>query len=204
ITATIAATGDGSSGGNLSFDPRNENQRPALALAGGSVYIAWSGHCDTPPYHGWVMTYDASTLNQTGVFNTTPNGKAAGIWMSGDGPAIDANGVYYTTGNGSGDLNNTVAGDGESAGKFNPVGSVTVASSFTANDFVALNNADNDFGVGGIIVVPGTNQILATTKTGKGYLLNTSNLGGLNANDTGAAQVFQMVDKTARPNNTHH
>jgi hypothetical protein len=204
ITATIAATGDGSSGGNLAFDARNENQRDALALAGGSVYIAWSGHCDTPPYHGWVMTYDAGTLAQTGVFNTTPNGKAGGIWMSGDGPAIDANGVYYTTGNGWGDMGSTQAGYGESAVKFNPVGSVTVASSFTANDFASLNNADNDFGVGGIIVVPGTNQILATTKTGKGYLLNTSNLGGLNANDTGAAQVFQMVDKTARPNNTHH
>src|SRR5262249_4890293 len=71
ITATIASTGDGSTGGNLSFDARNENQRPALALAGGQVYIAWSGHCDTTPYHGWVMTYDASNLNQTGVFNTT-------------------------------------------------------------------------------------------------------------------------------------
>jgi len=205
ITATIAASGDGSSGGNLSFDPRNENQRPALALAGGSVYIAWAGHCDTSPYHGWVMTYDATTLNQTGVFSTSPNGKAAGIWMSGGGPIIDATGVYYSTGNGWGDTAQTQPGFGESVIKFSPVGSLTVASSFTAGNFAALNNADNDLGVGGLAMVPGTSLIYTGSKaSGKAYLLNSGNLGGLVTGDTQIPQFFTAVDITVRPSNTHH
>jgi Malectin domain/F5/8 type C domain/Fibronectin type III domain len=205
ITATIPGSGDGSTGGNLSFDPRNENQRPAIALAGGNVYIAWAGHCDTAPYHGWVMTYDATTLAQTGVFNTTPNGKAAGIWMSGGGPVIDGTGVYYSTGNGWGDMGNTQPGFGESLIRFFPVGSLTVASSFTAGNFASLNNADNDLGVGGMALVPGTSKIYTGSKGGgKGYLLNTTNLGGLVADDSQIPQVFNAVDTTVRPSNSHH
>src|SRR5262249_47736078 len=40
------------------------NQRPALALSQGKVYVAWSSHCDTNPYNGRVMAFDAGTLAQ--------------------------------------------------------------------------------------------------------------------------------------------
>ncbi len=68
------------------------------------------------------MTYDATTLGQTGVFNTGPNGKGAGIWMSGAGPVIDGSAVYYSTGNGYGDVAGTQPGLGESVIKFSPLG----------------------------------------------------------------------------------
>ncbi len=198
IAATVPGNGDGSSGGNVSFDPKMHNQRSALALAGGAVYIGWAGHCDFRPYHGWVMAYDASTLNQIGAFNATPNGMQAGIWMSGSGPIVDTTGVYFNTGNGAGDLGGSTPGFGESAVKFS-LGNVNVTTSFTAGDWSTLNGADNDLGVSGMAAVPGTSFILTGSKTGKGYLLNSSNLGGLNSGDSQIPQFFQAADLTARP-----
>ena len=61
---------------------------------------------DHPPYHGWVFTYDATTLQQTGIFNDELNniwdyGTGAGIWHLAEAPAVDANGgIYLETGNG--------------------------------------------------------------------------------------------------------
>ena len=49
------------------------------------------------------MSYNASTLAQEAVFNTSPNGNHNGVWMSGGGAAADANGnIYFATGNGHG------------------------------------------------------------------------------------------------------
>ena len=59
ITATVNGTGDGSNGTTVTFNQQTANQRPALLLYQGVVYIAWSSHCDWGPYHGWIMGYDA-------------------------------------------------------------------------------------------------------------------------------------------------
>src|SRR5690242_12542542 len=102
IQGAIPGTGDDTNGSTVTFNPVTENQRPALALADGTVYIGWASFCDTRPYHGWMMSYDATTLKQIGVFNASPNGNMAGIWMSGAGPIIDHSGnLIVTTGNGS-------------------------------------------------------------------------------------------------------
>jgi len=84
------------------FCPLRENQRPGLLLLNGKVYVAWASHGDIQPYHGWVIGYDAADLTQAPVlFNTTPDGGLGGIWMSGTGPAADADGnIYVITGNG--------------------------------------------------------------------------------------------------------
>src|SRR5262249_53048211 len=84
------------------FDALHENQRAGLVLSNGVVYISWGGFADHDPYHGWVIGYDARTLRQVAVFNTTPTDQGrAGIWQSGAAPAADASGnLYFTTGNG--------------------------------------------------------------------------------------------------------
>ncbi|PYX88031.1 MAG: hypothetical protein DMG67_18100, partial [Acidobacteria bacterium] len=83
------------------FDPVVHNQRPALTLSQGVVYIAWSSYCDFGGYHGFVMGYDASTLQQVHVFNDTPGGSQGGIWQAGQGASVDSNGdLYWETGNG--------------------------------------------------------------------------------------------------------
>jgi hypothetical protein len=72
---SVAGTGAGSNNGQVTFDPRNENQRPGVALSNGIVYVAWASHEDHDPYHGWVIGFSASTLAPVthAVFNSTPN-----------------------------------------------------------------------------------------------------------------------------------
>jgi len=83
------------------FDAQVENQRPALLLANGAVYIAWGGSCDSGPYRGWIMAYDMATLQQLAVFDATPTAKLGGIWQADAGLAADDDGaVYAITGNG--------------------------------------------------------------------------------------------------------
>src|SRR5579859_524143 len=173
ISASVSGSGDGSSGGTVAFDPKQENQRSALGLAGSSVYIGWAGHCDARPYHGWSMAYDKTSLNQTGVFNSSPNGGLGGIWQSGGGPIIDASGnVYYATGNGFNDANGAVPGNSNSLLKLT-ASTLAVSDSFTASNWSSLNMNDTDFGSGGPAWVPGTNFIFTGGKEGVGYLLNS-------------------------------
>ena len=64
-------------------------------------YFRFASRSDILPFHGWLMAHDATSLKQVGVFNTTLNGVAVGIWQSGSGPAADGDGsVYVVTGNG--------------------------------------------------------------------------------------------------------
>jgi hypothetical protein len=181
ITATYPGFGSGSSGGMISFDPLRHNQRPALALVNGVVYISWTSHCDNGPYHGWVMGYDASTLQQVAVFNDTPNGSQGGIWMSGQGPCADAAGnIYLTVGNGS-----VSATDyGESFLKLSPTNSGTrmnVASYFIPPNWPTLNSTDADLGSGGLLLIPGTTLAISGGKQGILYLVNRDNMGGVSS-----------------------
>jgi hypothetical protein len=58
----------------------------ALLLLNGVIYTTWTSHCDIDPYTGWIISYNAQTLKQTGVLNITPNGEKGAIWQSGAGP----------------------------------------------------------------------------------------------------------------------
>jgi hypothetical protein len=95
IEATVAGTGAGAQGGRVAFDALRENPRGALLLVNGTVYLSWASSCDVGPYHGWIMAYDAATLAQKAVFNTTPNGSDGGIWQGDAGLAADSAGNVY-------------------------------------------------------------------------------------------------------------
>lgn len=107
ITATYNGNGDGSINNIITFDPQKQNQRQALTLVNGIVYVTFSSHCDWGPYHGWVLGYNAGTLQQQIVYNNTPVGYAGGIWESGMGMAVDNQGnLYCVVGNGTVGANN--------------------------------------------------------------------------------------------------
>ncbi len=78
--------------------------RPALELYNGRIYIGLGSHGDNQPYHGWVLTYDASTLACNGCWNPTPNASEGegGIWQGGGSLVIDSSGyIYFEIGNGA-------------------------------------------------------------------------------------------------------
>src|ERR1700691_4283477 len=89
ISATVPGTGTASSGGQLSFDPLIENQRPALDYYNGYVYIGYAAHGDIGNWHGWLFAYNATTMAQSAAFCLSPNGEGVRIWQSGAGIPID-------------------------------------------------------------------------------------------------------------------
>jgi len=196
ITAQVNGTGDGSSGGVVHFDAQKQNQRPGLLLLNDNVYVGYSSHCDWGPYHGWILAYDKTTLQQTRVYNSTPDGYNGGIWMSGAGPAADeAGNIYVAVGNGSVGNNGNpsdLTNRSESALKLTPNGSGFIVSSFfTPDNYPDLEGADLDFGVTEVLLIPNTNRAMTACKDGNIYLLDRDNMGGYNA---GSNQVVQSIN----------
>ena len=172
------------------FDPKIQNQRPALLLSNGQIYIGWASHNDCGGYHGWLMSYNATTLEQTGVFNTTPGGWASGIWMGGQGPTTDADGnVYVETGNGTFNSNGTQLSCSFIKFAPNAEGGFAKTDWFTPSNVDDLNAADDDVGCGGILNLPNSNVIVGSSKRGLVYVLNRGNLGHFRAN--GDSQIVQ-------------
>jgi hypothetical protein len=195
ITATYPGTGDGSVNNTLSFDAQRQNQRQALILLKGMVFITWSSHCDWGPYHGWIMGYNAKTLQQQIVYNDTPDGSDGGIWESGGGLAADdAGNLYAAVGNGTVGVNNdptNLRNRGESALKLSVTGNtLTVSSFFTPFNYADLDNNDLDFGSIGSLLIPGSNYFFSGSKDGNLFLLNKDNMGGYHTN---ANQVQQTI-----------
>jgi len=195
ITASVTGTGEGSVGGVLAFDALRQNQRPALLLSRGVVYIAWASHGDAGPYHGWVMGYDAATLQQTMVFCATPDGAGGGIWLSNGGPASDADGnLYVVTGNGTFSVDSGGRDYGNSIIKLSPAG--VVLDYFTPHDQADLNAIDDDLGSASPLLLPDQpgahpHLLVHAGKGGTLYLLDRDNLGGYNpAGDTQIVQSF--------------
>ncbi len=169
------------------FDPLMENQRPALALANGMVYVGYASHCDKDPYHGFLMAYNAETLAQVAVLNTSPTGSEASIWQSGQGPAIDKDGnVYVVTGNGSWD---GVTNFSESFMKLTP--ELKLLDWFTPTNHVKLDKDDADLDSSGATLIPGTHLVLGGGKEGVLYTLDTRHFGHLG--DEHAVQHFRAT-----------
>ena len=192
------------------FDPLRELPRAALLLAGGEVYMTWASSCDAGPYHGFVMAYDAHTLKQTAVLNTSPDAGEGGIWQSDNGPAADEEGnVYVATGNGK----FTAAANGRDYGdsllKLDGH-TLSVRDYFTPFDERDLNAHDVDLGSGSPLLLPAPlpsplpsqlssqsgehpHLLLIAGKSGILYVLDRDRLGKIQpASDSQAVQVFHL------------
>lgn len=181
----VLGTGDGSvnvGGQNrVYFNSLTQQFRPAVELDNVTVngqtveevVLGSASHGDNGPYHGWMLTYNASTLALTGVLNTTPNGGLGGIWAGGDGIVSDPEGYFYfETGNGTFDTTLNSAGfpiNGDYSDSFVKVAvdpttsqsnqnengwGLKVVDYFTPWDQQALSNADEDLGSGGPTILP--------------------------------------------------
>ena len=202
ITATYSGNGEGSNNNVLLFDPLRQNQRQGLTLVNGVVYVTFSSHCDWGPYHGWILGYDAATLQQQIVYNATPNGYAGGMWESGTGMAADAEGnLYVVTGNGTVGTSadpTSLTNRAESALKLAPNGStVRVASYFTPDNDQFLNDNDLDYGGMGALLIPNSSYYLTGGKDGNLYLLNKDDMGGYRSSGN---QVQQIISLSANAN----
>ena len=208
VSGSVPGTGVDSVGGVLTFKGKTANQRPALTLVGGILYVAYAGYADTDPYHGWLFGYNATNLAQVSIYNTTPNATTGafgshaaegGIWQGGHGLVADANtNLFFITGNGSFSQNTNGGDYSDTVMKMATTNGLTVADYFTPYNQLALANADTDLGSVGAVLLPDAvgngphpHLLAAGGKSGTIYLLDRDNLGHFNAaNDS---QIVQSV-----------
>ncbi len=165
------------------------NQRAALLLANGTVYVAFASHHDQGDYHGWLLGYDAATLQQTAVFDVTPGGVQGGIWQSGGGPSADGNqNIFVITGNGTFDKDRGGASYGDSFVKLSAAGALPVLDYFTPCNQATLKAQDQDLGSSAPVLLPDgagppshPNVVVGGGKNGVLYLVDRSSLGGYNS-----------------------
>jgi hypothetical protein len=169
------------------FDTLRQNQRPALFLANGNIYVGYASHCDFGSYHGFLFGYDEKTLEQTAMFNSSPGGNGASIWQSGQAPAVDpAGNIYFITSNGSW---NGVDQFSESFVKLDA--NLKLLDWFTPTNHALLDEQDLDLNSGGATLIPGTKLVVGGGKQGVLYSLNTEQMGHLG--DEQAVQHFQAT-----------
>jgi hypothetical protein len=195
IDAQVEGSGKPQSGGNVIFDALHENQRASLLLLNGMVYIGWSGHCDWPDYHGWLIGYDAADLTQKVVYNTTPDGAEGGIWQSGQGPSSDGTDIFVVTGNGTVGTNDETRNRGQNFLRLRvnlEASTLDVASWFAPYDFEFLQMYDLDLGSAGLLLIPGTQLAVSGGKGGWMYVVNRHDMGAVSNGDSNVLQSFKV------------
>jgi hypothetical protein len=206
ITASVPGTGEG--GSTIVFNSLRQMNRPGLLLVNGLVYLAYASHCDNGPYHGWIFAYDAATLTQKSVFNTTPNGGLGGIWMSGTGLAADDQvNIFAATGNGTFDTTGTVVDFGDTIFKVRlNNGALALTDYFTPFNQASLSAADNDLGSGGTVLLPDQpgahpHLLVQSGKEGRIYLIDRDQMTAGNQHYcNGCASDTQIVQEMPSAN----
>jgi hypothetical protein len=169
----------------LRFDPGVQQQRGALALIRGEIYVPFGGYWgDCGDYHGWVVGIPVARPGRQEAY-ATPTGRMGGIWAAG-GVAADPDGnVYAATGNsdsaGRPDLGNSVIRLRTSPLRF----SGAARDYFTPSNYRDLNAADTDLGSTVPLVLPpqpGASPprlLFIAGKQGVGYLIDRDRMGGV-------------------------
>ena len=188
----------------LSVSPSFQNQRAALSLANGRVYVpfgGWAGDCGT--YHPFIVSVPTTGGAQDHLYGPqTTCQNAAGMWGA-SGLAVDGSGnIYGATGNGNGCPNpqsfpcdTTYLNWDHSEAVLKLTATLSETSFWTPNNaaqnWCDLNNSDTDVGSIGPILLP-NNELFQTGKGGFGWMLSTAALGGFNG------QQFQSQIGTCR------
>jgi len=154
--------------------PRYNQQRPALAIAGGRVYVAFGGlYGDCGPYRGSVVGIPLSGSGPM-ISYVVPTPREGAVWGTA-GPVTGPDGTMYVS-----------VGNGEETGsRFDGSDSVTALSPglrrtgvFAPSTWADDNANDLDLGSTQPALLPG-GMLLADGKRGTAYLVKAAHLGGV-------------------------
>jgi outer membrane protein assembly factor BamB len=156
------------------FDWTIQQQRGALAVANGFVYVPFGGRAgDCGPYHGWVVGVPTSGSTTFNVFETPST--AEGIWGAG-GVVVDdtSHNVFVATGNAIPCSGSSLS---DSVVRLSPT--LTSPTFFEPNDWQAnWCGPDSDLGSTSPVLI-NPNLMFMAGKHGGGFLVNPTNLGGI-------------------------
>jgi hypothetical protein len=204
----VSASHSLSDGTTFNFNATYQRQRPALLLANGNVYAGFGSFCDYSANlsRGWLLGWNASTLaplsanHLNDIQATSPDSFfLSSIWMSGYGPAADDSGnVVFVTGNSdpSGNTYDGVTNIQESVVQMSS-DLTTVLSLFTPSNVGSLDQDDEDFGSGGVLVLPDQpgsipHLAVAAGKAGSMFLMNEDSLGGYSPNKNNVLGTYSV------------
>lgn len=183
------------------FNSLHQKNRPGLLLVNGNIYMAFGSNYCNDHDSGWLLSYDASTLQQNAVFNTSPDYGLVSIWQAGNGPAADAEGNIYVETAESGSNGFDVPNGGQtycnSVLKLAP--DLTVADYFTPWSVAYLNSHDLDLSSTGSLLLPDltdspyVHEMVASGKQGMVYVLNRDNMGMYASNDSQIIQECALI-----------
>jgi hypothetical protein len=197
---TIAATYT-LNGITTTFADLYQMNRPGLLLANGHIYIAFGSNCCNAYSQGWVVSYNAATLQQEGEYTAEPGKTLASIWQKGAGISADSGGnIYAETAEGA-----YAAGTNLSISvlKLSQTGTtLALADWFTPYNHQYLSDNDLDLNDGVLILPdqpgPYTHELIAEGKEGTIYVLNRDLMGQLCSSCTiGDTQIVQEIPKGA-------
>jgi outer membrane protein assembly factor BamB len=156
------------------FDWTIQQQRGALAVANGFVYVPFGGRAgDCGPYHGWVVGVPTSGSTSFNVFETPST--AEGIWGAG-GVVVDdtSHNVFVATGNAIPCSGSSMS---DSVIRLSPT--LTSPTFFEPNDWQAnWCGPDSDLGSTSPVLI-NPNLMFMAGKHGGGFLVNPTNLVGI-------------------------
>lgn len=138
-----------------------EQQRPAVTLANGRLYVPFGGlDGDRGQYHGYLVAVPESGVGPLESYQV-PTEREGAIWGTG-GTVVSAKGdLYLATGNGS-SRSPQHFDEGDSVVELSP--SLQRLGIWAPSNWVELNDDDWDLGSAGPIEVPGTTLLFAAGK----------------------------------------
>ncbi len=156
-------------------DRHAEQQRGALAVAGGRVYVPFGGlYGDCGNYVGYVTATPTGGSGRTTSY-AVPTGREGGIWAA-SGVAVGSTGdIWVAVGNGS-----------STGGAYDGSDSVLRLSAdlskrlgyFAPSTWGSQNARDQDLGSTGPVLL-GRGRVLVSGKDSEVYLLDSAHLGGI-------------------------
>lgn len=199
ITATYTLNGV-----TTTFKDTYQINRPGLLFVNGNIYIGFGSNGCNNYSQGWIMAYNANTLQPEGAYTAEPGKTLASIWAKGAGLSSDSDGrIYAETGEGFYAAGSNLS---TSVFKLRQYGNTLILGDwFTPYNHQYLSSNDLDLHDGILILPsqPGTypDELIAEGKEGTIYLLNRHNMGHLCSTCTTAdTQIVQEIPQGAGKN----